>query len=41
MAVPKRSVRKKTWSEVKIIAVDRKWWKHFTDALYFCRSNRN
>jgi hypothetical protein len=28
-------------SEVKIIAVNRIWWKHFIDALYCRESNRN
>jgi hypothetical protein len=31
----------KTRSEVKGTAVDRIWWKHFTDVLYSRGSSRN
>jgi hypothetical protein len=31
----------KTWSEIKRNAVDRIWWKHFTDVLCSRGSSRN
>jgi hypothetical protein len=30
----------KTWSEVKRLAVDGTWWRHFTEALCSRGSNR-